>query len=789
MSEQSTVPPFHGDISFNAHHSPMGAYFTFTCGHFGSRGGLAVEAGRPANQDIYIGVKDGDRHAKSPLRCLPFYKGAGEDGAQPELPEAAQQAMTATAEQAGADADRYLVEQAEKDDDLADPDADIKQSKVVAYGKDQITRHYGWASDRWQTPDFSFAIHSPFFSIPDPATSSALPMQLALLPAITAELTIDNRRSETTRTAVFALNLNQPGGRMLDEGIGAGRVGFAVRRHLGVAAELHVPEGEHDCGIEPFGICRWTPDAALLDADNPVHLLGSCPGVGVEVPPGHIITLRLALGAYQEGFVTTRLDMKYLYTNYYSSLQHVLGEALESFDVYKRWTEGRDETLVRSGLNADQQFLIAHSTHSYYGSTQLLDLGGRPYWVVNEGEYCMVNTLDLSIDHVFWELEHNPWVVRNLLDNFVRYYSYVDQVKDPDSGQMHRGGISFCHDQGVNNQFSPIGCSSYELTNLPGCFSHMTFEQLTNWTIMAGCYIARTGDVEWARQQSATIRACLASMLQRDHPDPAQRNGMMGFDSSRCGQKGQEITTYDSLDASLGQARNNLYLGVKGWAAYEALSFLLMNLEARDEALEADAGARRAARTIANHVNSDGYIPAVFEQDNPGWTSKILSAIEGLVYPMYWAACHEGWGEHLNKQVLNFETDNEHAAMLRALKTHTQTLLRGAQGFDGANRFPDGGIKLSSSANNSWMSKIAIFQYVARALLQVGETGNDLAADAAAAGHGFEQADAAHVSWQTTGDSAYWAMSDQMVKGVAFGSKYYPRCVTTCLWLSGPTET
>ena len=49
--------------------------------------------------------------------------------------------------------------------------------------------------------------------------------------------------------------------------------------------------------------------------------------------------------------------------------------------------------------------MIAHATRSYYGSTQLLDVGGEPFWIVNEGEYCMMNTLDLSVDQAFWELE------------------------------------------------------------------------------------------------------------------------------------------------------------------------------------------------------------------------------------------------------------------------------------------------------------------------------------------------------------------------------------------------
>jgi hypothetical protein len=167
----------------------------------------------------------------------------------------------------------------------------------------------------------------------------------------------------------------------------------------------------------------------------------------------------------------------------------------------------------------------------------LLEVEGQPFWVVNEGEYCMMNTLDLAVDHVFWELDHNPWLVRNLLDNFVRRYSYTDEVKvyksefapsvetvqvdpsqtppPPDEAQLNRpyetrpGGISFCHDMGAHNNFSPQGRSSYELANLTGCFSYMTQEQLCNWILTAGCYVAKTRDVEWLRNPTkAVVEAC-----------------------------------------------------------------------------------------------------------------------------------------------------------------------------------------------------------------------------------------------------------------------------------------
>ncbi len=73
------------------------------------------------------------------------------------------------------------------------------------------------------------------------------------------------------------------------------------------------------------------------------------------------------------------------------------------------------------------------------------------------------------------------------------------------------------------------------------------------------------------------------------------------------------------------------------------------------------------------------------------------------------------------------------------------------------------------------MSKIALFQQVVKKVWSLHQTPE--------LGKKLDRADAAHVKWQTQGDSAYWAMSDQMVNGVAIGSKYYPRCITTALWM------
>lgn len=79
---------------------------------------------------------------------------------------------------------------------------------------------------------------------------------------------------------------------------------------------------------------------------------------------------------------------------------------------------------------------------------------------------------------------------------------------------------------------------------------------------------------------------------------------------------------------------------------------------------------------------------------------------------------------------------------------------------------------MSSTSNNSWLSKIYLCQFVARQAL-------DLVWDERGAA-----ADAAHAHWLTRAENAYWAWSDQIVAGIAAASLYYPRGVTSILWLN-----
>jgi hypothetical protein len=377
--------------------------------------------------------------------------------------------------------------------------------------------------------------------------------------------------------------------------------------------------------------------------------------------------------------------------------------------------------------------------------------------VVNEGEYQMMNTFDLTVDMLFFELRHNAWTMRNVLDQFADRYSYYDQVKHPDEpNTWYPGGVSFTHDMGVFNQFSPAEFASYERFNLGDCFSHMTHEQLTNWVLCATLYVNHAQDDHWLERRRGLFRECLQSLLNRDGRTPEEYDGVMDMDSSRCGI-GQEITTYDSLDISLGQARNNLYLAGKTWASYVCLQHIFRKLGWADEAAQANAGAARTAATVTANLRPDGFVPAVFEAGNE---SRIIPAVEGLVYV------------YVLGDLDAVSPTGRYADYIRTLQTHLRTVLQPGVCIDAEGHW----WKMSSTSNNTWFSKVAICQFAARQIL-----GFDFGADGAVY-------DRAHADWQRIGSSA-WAMCDQIVNGEGLGSRFYPRGVSCILWLEETKDT
>lgn len=629
-----------------------------------------------------------------------------------------------------------------------DPDAAPAPGDLLkAFAPGQVKRELGLGTDEWRAGDLQFRVFTRVEPLPDPDAAGKAALRRAYVPALVAELEVDNRGHGQDRTAFVGFKGGQADCAMrVMEGRGGLR-GVAQGRSRGFFAR----------GSDVRVSQAFTMEKILERAGSPEP---RCYGIGLvgallfRVPARQRVVFRLALCVYREGKATSGMDASYYYTGLFSGLEGVADYALEHAVELAAAGRKADRELADSVLNPAQRWQLAHAVHSYHGSTQLLKVGRRPLWVVNEGAYRMMNTFDLTVDQVFFESRLHPWTVRNVLDWYVRRYACRDRVRMPDSGRLFPGGLSFTHDMGVANVFSPKGRSSYEQPGLKGCFSYMTHEELVNWVLCALVYLRHTGDRACARRWRPVLEACLESMANRDHDRDAERTGLMSRDSALCAG-GEEITTYDSLDPSLGRARGSLYLGVKCWAAYLGLERELRALGSSHAAL-AGRQALRASATLAACRRPDGRLPALAGDALDSW---VLPVVEGLAF------VHE---LRLDRAL---DPQGPHGPLVRALREHARKALR-----PGRCLFPDGGIQLSSTSRNSWLSKIYLCQFVLRRLLRVGSRSL------------HRRADEAHRAWLLHPSQSEWAWSDQMMEGVACGSKYYPRGVTAVLWLeeSGP---
>lgn len=691
--------------SFHSQHSPFGAFASFTLGLLDSPGGFGQSLSGPAAQNLYIGYRTQD--ASTPWRLLPYYKRTpSQEGNFQEI----------------------------KEEFAAGPG-------VEALPTDGFERTLSWCSDTWRADGnrFGFGLLSPITEVPEPEKMSRRAARKFLAPVICGWIEYDNRAGNRPVELMFGLGEPTQPLRTVDgdvTGFARGTLyGFATKPGRDVSLRQGFdlfPSKFHDYR----GLHAIAAEAALV----------------FTVPAKKRKRFPIALGFYQPGQITTGIEADFYYTELFKNLEDVLAHGLAEFDWYQRLATARDRELAGSGLDADQQFLIAQATHSYLGSTQLLRARGKPLWVVNEGEYRMMNTFDLTVDHLFYELRWHPWTIRNTLELFVSRYAYVDGLKV--EGRIVLGGLSFTHDMGVMNQFTAAQHSSYECDNLRGCFSHMTMEQLLNWILCAVTYAAKSGDRTWLKRNRAVVNACAESLRRRDNPVATERDGVLKFDSSRCGS-GSEITTYDSLDVSLGQARNNLYLAVKTLAAWVLLEKGFELLRDKAAAEGARATADRLATTLCGKFEPDtGFFPAVFEAGNK---SRIIPAIEGLAYPLF-LGLHEATAPN-----------GRFGRLLDLLGQHIEAVLQPGVCLDAET----GGWKMSSTSTNTWFSKIALCQWVVQQVFPHAMT-----ADA-------KRGDRVHADWQRQPGCGMFAMCDQIRSnnGVACGSRYYPRGVTSILWL------
>ncbi|WP_234124665.1 glycoside hydrolase family 52 protein [Clostridium hydrogenum] len=675
--------------SFYEHHSAFGAFSSFILGKFGMGGGFVLNDVKPPNNNIYIGYKK-----DSTIKILPFCN---------SISTAAEEEFTGEVASKG------------------------EKNKIEVIKEANVERELKWASDKWTSGEFSFSIITPFGSVENPVDMNLEEKKRAVAPVIFARISFDNRKGNSDVEMIFGVEGLK---RRISEATSGSYFGAADGRKYGFAIKVAKDIRE---------LSRLDVLSSWAEGNYENHGLGRAPSLIFNVPKGTEKTYTIALATYDPAIITTGIETKFYYADLFSSLEEVLKFGLENEAYYIRKAKDRDRELEHSNLNEYRKFIIAHATHSYYASSELMKRENEePLWILNEGEYVMMNTFDLTVDHVFWEMKFHPWTITNALDLFVEKYSYRDQL-----------GLAFTHDMGTYDGFSPEGYSSYELPNLTGCFSYMTHEELLNWILTGAVYGLKLKDYAWLNKNKEVFKDCFESLVLRDN----NFDGIMDLDSSRS-RNGSEITTYDSLDVSLGQARNNLYLGVKTWAAYVVFESTFKKLGLNEFAEKAIEKAKKAAATIVSKFDhKNGYIPAVFENGN---TSRIIPAVEALIYPY-----EIGEKEYVSETGIFSE-------LIKTLKKHIRTVLKKGCCIDDVS----GGWKLSSTSKNTWNSKIFLCQYVVKNILNMNYGESEI------------EWDKVHAEWQQVGCSIDGA-TDQVNSddGSPRGSRLYPRLVTSILWM------
>lgn len=685
---------------FMTHHAPMGAWSSLTFGLPGGGVGIDMEglAVQPSGSLIVA-----CSHGPSNTIALPFF---AYDNSK------------------------------DYEGQLARPTTAISVGNWKVIPADKVTRSLTPATDEFSGAGIRFRLTSPRAPI---SPTGIGPDFMPALPALLLEVEIDNTEYARPATGFIGFSYQGAGRIRPIDWSDSGLVGIAYSDAWALAASP---------ASDVFTIRSGSAASAVEAGSGTIHPGGNQGGIGFRVAPHSKKTLTAVFAFYREGnAVAQGMKSSYAYTTKWDSVEQVAHAALNSADQLRAWAKQFNEHVLRSDSNPTTVEMLAQASQGYYANTSLIrDSKGELHWSICEGQFGWRNTLDLAADHLPFELTAHPWVTGNVIDGFIDSYSYHDRVRfDQETTALHPGGISFTHDQGNYTAYSPPGTSGYEQPNREGVYSAMTTEELLNGIYCAAAYALKGENLEWRHRRLPVAQEMITSMENREHFDPARRDGILKAQSDHVGT-GKEITTYDALDETLQNSRGNVYIVVKTWCA-------ALMLEQWFKTEHDEVHAKRCAALAARSANALTKSFAPEKQAFPanlleGNHALVIAALDPLAVPLF---C--GMSEQLN----------HYPELLAQLRCHAMTCLKSGNCSDAKT----GGLKLTSTSANTWPSKVALTLAVAGWL--ENQSPKEVSPNA------YSQL----AKWMQ--QSAYrLTVSDQInaSTGIAIGGSYYPRLVT-----------
>ena len=275
----------------------------------------------------------------------------------------------------------------------------------------------------------------------------------------------------------------------------------------------------------------------------------------------------------------------------------------------------------------------------------------------------------------------------------------------------------------------------------------MTTEELLNGIYCIAGYVLKTRDVEWLKKHRQILKDIMTSLENRDDCVKEKRNGILKAVSSRSGLCMLESTTYDALDHSLLEASGNLYVFVKTWCALILLKRCLGLLGEKETEERAETMLQKCRQSIGLFRREDtAVLKANIYQDISG---AVIAAAEAMAVPNF----------------LHVLSETEEKELFEVMRLHTKACLQPGICIDEKS----GGLRLSSTSKNTWPSKGILTIYVMEEVLGV-----DVPKEVVENVFTWAQIRAKNTT-----------IADQIMSdtGEVVGAVYYPRIVTSALWI------
>jgi hypothetical protein len=707
--------PVKSDPFFMTHHSPSGAWSSFTFGLPGQGVSINHESARLENTaDFLVALS----HGLGNVQALPFVFG-------------------------NRDTDAELKQVSGGNSQPKAPSNNIKDRwSFINPAKIQRTLTAG--VDQFSSEEMTLRVFTPHPPFPDPGLADDESLQFACCPGILLELTVDNRAYDREAHGFMGLIYNSRGRvRPLDWSTEGTLSGIAFSGCWAMAARTVA------------GKVYTIRDNSIADnvetGAKVVHNGGQEGGILLIVPPGKIETLQIAFGFYHEGTATQTIDSRYYFCRYFNRVEDVCGYILDHAETIRNHCREFDETSRLNTPDPDKYRLFSQAIRAYYANSQLTEAGGEVYYNISEGQYLWRNTMDLAADHLPFELWRHPWVVRNIIDLYIERYSYHDQIRFQDRpGENSPGGLSFTHDMGNYTSFTPRGISGYEKSNAAS-YHFMTTEELLNGIYCLTAYAIASDDLDWMGRRKPIALELLQSMENRDHVLPEKRNGILKGESLQCGERGREITTYDALDHALLDAAGNLYIAVKTICSSILLREYFLKINEVEGARRAKGMADQTAKALESFFDpARDYFKASIHHETE---SKVIAAIEPFAVPLF-LGLKDRFGPY--------------RAIMALFRKHISSCLQPGECLDRIT----GGLRLSSTSTNTWISKSILCEFVMDELFEIRVSA---------------------VYPTILRELAHWAaisamattISDQIQSDTrtVVGASYYPRAITASLWV------